>query len=138
MIRRPPRSTRTDTLFPYTTLFRSGRRFFHRLVARIEPVRPAAGVDQLDADRARVVAAHVVGDAVGRDETVAVAVAVDVVVAAVAGAGPGVRNAFAVLARDGPVRQFGAVDDHTVTLRKRARVQPVVVGQRRQLRPAGR
>src|SRR3546814_17420878 len=29
MIRRPPRSTRTDTLFPYTTLFRSA----HRLVA---------------------------------------------------------------------------------------------------------
>src|SRR3546814_942906 len=31
MIRPPPRSTRTDTLFPYTTLFRSGRgrlRFF--------------------------------------------------------------------------------------------------------------
>src|SRR3546814_8998408 len=28
MIRRPPRSTRTDTLFPYTTLFRSsGSRF---------------------------------------------------------------------------------------------------------------
>src|SRR3546814_18712746 len=26
MIRRPPRSTRTDTLFPYTTLFRSSRR----------------------------------------------------------------------------------------------------------------
>src|SRR3546814_12769362 len=26
MIRRPPRSTRTDTLFPYTTLFRSGCR----------------------------------------------------------------------------------------------------------------
>src|SRR3546814_3110001 len=25
MIRRPPRSTRTDTHFPYTTLFRSGR-----------------------------------------------------------------------------------------------------------------
>src|SRR3546814_6547659 len=25
MIRRPPRSTRTDTLFPYTTLFRSGK-----------------------------------------------------------------------------------------------------------------
>src|SRR3546814_1428810 len=30
MIRRPPRSTRTDTLFPYTTLFRS----------RHEPHRP--------------------------------------------------------------------------------------------------
>src|SRR3546814_5044675 len=27
MIRRPPRSTRTDTLFPYTTLFRSGEGF---------------------------------------------------------------------------------------------------------------
>src|SRR3546814_12323910 len=26
MIRRPPRSTRTDTLFPYTTLFRSVRK----------------------------------------------------------------------------------------------------------------
>src|SRR3546814_17895867 len=26
MMRLPPRSTRTDTLFPYTTLFRSGRR----------------------------------------------------------------------------------------------------------------
>src|SRR3546814_3084860 len=28
MIRRPPRSTRTDTLFPYTTLFRSTSHFF--------------------------------------------------------------------------------------------------------------
>src|SRR3546814_17580084 len=29
MIRRPPRSTRTDTLFPYTTLFRSEHRTMH-------------------------------------------------------------------------------------------------------------
>src|SRR3546814_17489905 len=29
MIRRPPRSTRTDTLFPYTTLFRSHRAVLH-------------------------------------------------------------------------------------------------------------
>src|SRR3546814_7937431 len=28
MLRRPPRSTRTDTLFPYTTLFRSDVRGF--------------------------------------------------------------------------------------------------------------
>src|SRR3546814_12321372 len=28
MIRRPPRSTRTDTLLPYTTLFRSQQRVF--------------------------------------------------------------------------------------------------------------
>src|SRR3546814_11637160 len=30
MIRRPPRSTRTDTLFPYTTLFRSREREIYR------------------------------------------------------------------------------------------------------------
>src|SRR3546814_8186046 len=38
MIRRPPRSTRTDTLFPYTTLFRSQERFariYHALRDRI-------------------------------------------------------------------------------------------------------
>src|SRR3546814_2040758 len=34
MIRRPPRSTRTDTLFPYTTLFRSLRQPLHRLRLR--------------------------------------------------------------------------------------------------------
>src|SRR3546814_8831061 len=31
MIRRPPRSTRTDTLFPYTTLFRSDQPVDHRI-----------------------------------------------------------------------------------------------------------
>src|SRR3546814_17944365 len=31
MIRRPPRSTRTDTLFPYTTLFRSGQKALYRV-----------------------------------------------------------------------------------------------------------
>src|SRR3546814_20210580 len=36
MIRRPPRSTRTDTLFPYTTLFRS---IYHLETAK--PVDPA-------------------------------------------------------------------------------------------------
>src|SRR3546814_7492290 len=34
MIRRPPRSTRTDTLFPYTTLFRS-----EQVIKRLIPVR---------------------------------------------------------------------------------------------------
>src|SRR3546814_12857498 len=35
MIRRPPRSTRTDTLFPYTTLFRSeGAAMFERQTPR--------------------------------------------------------------------------------------------------------
>src|SRR3546814_1446056 len=41
MVRRPPRATRTDTLFPYTTLFRSpgayesnGQIFSHRMASR--------------------------------------------------------------------------------------------------------
>src|SRR3546814_12072357 len=44
MIRRPPRSTRTDTLFPYTTLFRSP--FGHTPSQRIEQ-RGIADVDAL-------------------------------------------------------------------------------------------
>src|SRR3546814_15652730 len=38
MIRRPPRSTRTDTLFPYTTLFRSHRRMgeIGKLIVRLQ------------------------------------------------------------------------------------------------------
>src|SRR3546814_10938670 len=47
MIRRPPRSTRTDTLFPYTTLFRSGRSAAGRRQTRadtraIEAIRKSA------------------------------------------------------------------------------------------------
>src|SRR3546814_16770685 len=46
MIRRPPRSTRTDTLFPYTTLFREGdEQYLHQfgaLRARLQhPHEPA-------------------------------------------------------------------------------------------------
>src|SRR3546814_11367771 len=36
MLRRPPRSTRTDTLFPYTTLFRSGME--HNLGLTCDPI----------------------------------------------------------------------------------------------------
>src|SRR3546814_1781986 len=38
MIRRPPRSTRTDTLFPYTTLFRTRAGLFDHLRPEHEPV----------------------------------------------------------------------------------------------------
>src|SRR3546814_4869415 len=41
MIRRPPRSTRTDTLFPYTTLFRSQRPCPADDQVRAERIRPA-------------------------------------------------------------------------------------------------
>src|SRR3546814_9511840 len=43
MIRRPPRSTRTDTLFPYTTLFRSLQVDDHAAMHRID--RHRAPVD---------------------------------------------------------------------------------------------
>src|SRR3546814_19202512 len=74
MIRRPPRSTRTDTLFPYTTLFRSlplaidqpgcrarevRRRIARRLVPlRLEEERPASAE----------AAQHVVEPRAGRDQ----------------------------------------------------------------------
>src|SRR3546814_974386 len=38
MIRRPPRSTRTDTLFPYTTLFRSPTIWEQRKIACSRPL----------------------------------------------------------------------------------------------------
>src|SRR3546814_4629560 len=50
MIRRPPRSTRADTLFPYTTLFRSFRRRSDRPVARHlrQSARRPCGAGRLD------------------------------------------------------------------------------------------
>src|SRR3546814_12519011 len=44
MIRRPPRSTRTDTLFPYTTLFRSCLRNFLTTAIDVERLERASGI----------------------------------------------------------------------------------------------
>src|SRR3546814_6102105 len=59
MFRRPPRSTRTDTLFPYTTLFRSGvEAVDHPVIELVRSVDdrqvgvPAAADLALQADRA--------------------------------------------------------------------------------------
>src|SRR3546814_10174588 len=52
MIRRPPRSTRTDTLFPYTTLFRSRAAPDVRRHRRLSPVA-ARGLARRDRRRAR-------------------------------------------------------------------------------------
>src|SRR3546814_2092213 len=68
MIRRPPRSTRTDTLFPYTTLFRSSHQH--------EPARPHLTVDPGEQKKARGQAqpgkdrrnAEMIGCAVARSE----------------------------------------------------------------------
>src|SRR3546814_14913896 len=51
MIRRPPRSTRTDTLFPYTTLFRSRR---NRRAPRRQRVHDPQGRRTPDANHRRV------------------------------------------------------------------------------------
>src|SRR3546814_12275420 len=72
MMRRPPRSTRTDTLFPYSTLFRARRarevaageaHLAHRVDdrARVE----AGDVDMFDGRRQQLGLAHVVGGGVG-------------------------------------------------------------------------
>src|SRR3546814_9322723 len=55
MIRRPPISTRTDTLFPYTTLFRSDRRAAD---AALQPARRRGVRGTRRADRRRRLHAH--------------------------------------------------------------------------------
>src|SRR3546814_20029062 len=72
MIRRPPRSTRTDTLFPYTTLFRSAPRCCPspdnagasaatcrnarsaRLACSCDPAKAVTGKDDVQIGRAHV------------------------------------------------------------------------------------
>src|SRR3546814_5055139 len=51
MIRRPPRSTRTDTLFPYTTLFRSSNGSIDRIETDNDRVRMAEGYHDRLVDR---------------------------------------------------------------------------------------
>src|SRR3546814_12888318 len=86
MIRLPPRSTRTDTLFPYTTLFRSSRiaidadlahgggRFVADLVAQTAAAIPGVPLIVLgdESDPASVLRAVRAGarDVIGRSEAV--------------------------------------------------------------------
>src|SRR3546814_14166502 len=73
MIRRPPRSTRTDTLFPYTTLFRSELRVVDVARRGVELARAGNAVDREAAQRflllvpgVEVPVVAVVGDALRR------------------------------------------------------------------------
>src|SRR3546814_12382079 len=65
MIRRPPTSTRTDTLFPYTTLFRSAHPMFPAVAPdrQFEPF--GQRVDDADVDAVEA-AGHLVGIVVAR------------------------------------------------------------------------
>src|SRR3546814_7922993 len=60
MIRRPPRSTRTDTLFPYTTLFRS-------VLQRLGGGEPAVAGSERDVDQriARLIEIHLAAQDAG-------------------------------------------------------------------------
>src|SRR3546814_11045951 len=60
MIRRPPRSTRTDTLFPYTTLFRASHYGFNAGVPKTliqYLIRWAVSSHQFDAETDRILEA---------------------------------------------------------------------------------
>src|SRR3546814_4213223 len=67
MIRRPPRSTRTDTLFPYTTLFRSDHQNMHR---RLRP-------DVVEGERIVVLVDLLAGNFAAQDPGEDVVVVVD-------------------------------------------------------------
>src|SRR3546814_6033036 len=70
MIRRPPRSTRTYTLFPYTTLFRSQENFMDilsHLLAALSPFHLLLAVGG-------VVAGTIIGALPGLTATMAIAV----------------------------------------------------------------
>src|SRR3546814_20816956 len=119
MIRRPPRSTRTDTLFPYTTLFRSdgaltGQREAH--VGRVldaVPVRAERPVARGHRDLARLVDEQ--RDRIGEGH-VAVAVRAD----------PGdVREQLDLTCWEGADRRVGA-DGLTVGVVRGTRVRAPV------------
>src|SRR3546814_11320054 len=70
MIRQPPRSTRTDTLFPYTTLFRSGRLPYvsaddEAQVAALRRNCAGHGIELFDYDSAHRGLVHVIGPELG-------------------------------------------------------------------------
>src|SRR3546814_9935394 len=82
MIRRPPRSTRTDTLFPYTTLFRScqplGQKFLDRSGAFFQHFAVGGEARCLDAELEAVGdGLRPIGEGLGLLATIIGAVALD-------------------------------------------------------------
>src|SRR3546814_21101343 len=81
MIRRPPRSTRTDTLFPYTTLFRSNIGYAHvdGVLAPWAPVVGVYGIAWLAAFAAGAVALFAAAQDTSHDTAAAVVLALALV-----------------------------------------------------------
>src|SRR3546814_14005890 len=79
MIRRPPRSTRTDTLFPYTTLFRSPQ-VLDRMQRRQRIVAQAVAVERLLGEIEACAggkAGKVEGEVLGKAQVLVIAQAVE-------------------------------------------------------------
>src|SRR3546814_4375199 len=124
MIRRPPRSTRTDTLFPYTTLFRS-----HELLAlarvgqrdhRMHLLRPQRAHQVLHRAQRDHLASDL-GEALGAAEDADVAVGIDR--DDVAGVVPAVLRP---LQRARPVRPQIRSEEHTSELQSLMRISYAV------------
>src|SRR3546814_5782397 len=77
MIRRPPRSTRTDTLFPYTTLFRSAE-ILRELDRFVDDALGVLRIAQLDIARQReILALRVSAKAVIGEDAAQVGIALE-------------------------------------------------------------
>src|SRR3546814_5599627 len=98
MIRRPPRSTRTDTLFPYTTLFRSINAQTAKEWGLVSEVVPAAEL----MDRARTLADKICGQA------------------------PDVLRMTKQLLRQGMMTSFDRSEEHTSELQSLMRISYAV------------
>src|SRR3546814_5850821 len=69
MIRRPPRSTLTDTLFPYTTLFRS---LLAYLIHRVNESKPSSDMtfnEMMDRNQRRIKSYRVISELVEQVDT---------------------------------------------------------------------
>src|SRR3546814_7331399 len=91
MIRRPPRSTRTDTLFPYTTLFRSGQKSGDltdiRVDLRLNAHQIVPGGADLERPKRQIGGDLALRQPLHRDEAVADAAVIDLPAEQIAGGG---------------------------------------------------
>src|SRR3546814_11767482 len=120
MIRRPPRSTRTDTLFPYTTLFRSAEAHdADRVVAQDgdQVAGKACDGELREADHAAVAGQHHKRQREGAE---AQRIAADLVGAEIGGeARVGEEETAGELGRRGDLRERAAAEKEGQLVRRR-------------------